>query len=50
MAAIPLYFSMDQEGQHLSLEHTHPPASLVIHGNRWAVQRSIKENWITKGS
>jgi hypothetical protein len=50
MAAIPLYFSMDQEGQHLSLEHTHPPASLVIHGDRWAVQRSIKENWITKGS
>jgi hypothetical protein len=33
MAAIPLFLSSAEDGAHLSLEHTHPPASMVVHGH-----------------
>ena len=29
----------------MSLEHTHPPASLSIHGNRFIAQRFLKHAW-----
>lgn len=45
MTAIPLYFSCAMNGSYLSLEHTHPPASLVIHGNRWEAQKLLKKRW-----
>ena len=45
MAAIPLYFSCANKGEFLSLEHTHPPASLVVHGNRFGVQKHLKQFW-----
>ena len=45
MSAIPLYFSRTIDGAHLSLEHTHPPASLVVHGERWEIQKSLKNHW-----
>lgn len=45
LAGIPLYFSRSLDGSSLSLEHTHPPASYVIHGNRWAAQKLIKSTW-----
>ena len=48
LAGIPLYFSRTSDGSELSMEHTHPPASLVIHGERWAAQRIIKEKWFNK--
>lgn len=48
MAAIPLYFSSTKDGAYLSLEHTHPPASLVIHGRRWGAQRLLKSRWFAK--
>jgi len=48
MAAIPLYFSSTSDGSHLSLEHTHPPASLVIHGKRWQAQKILKDLWYSK--
>ena len=32
----------------MTLEHTHPPASLVLHGNRNAIQGQIKSNWFNK--
>jgi hypothetical protein len=48
MAAIPLYFSCTKEGRHLSLEHSHPPSSLAIHGNRFGVQKDLKTYWFTK--
>jgi hypothetical protein len=48
MAAIPLYFSCANQGEFLSLEHTHPPASLVVHGNRFGAQKALKEYWATK--
>jgi hypothetical protein len=48
MSAIPLYLSRTVDGAHLSLEHTHPPASFVVHGNRWEIQKSLKINWLSK--
>lgn len=48
MAAIPLYFSSAMEGAYLSLEHTHPPASLVVHGRRWEAQKLLKNRWFAK--
>ena len=48
MSAIPLYFSKASDGSFLSLEHSHPPASYVIHGRRWEAQRAIKSTWFSK--
>lgn len=50
MAALPLYFSSTEHGSLLSLEHTHPPASYVIHGRRWDAQKLLKERWFAKVS
>jgi hypothetical protein len=48
MASIPLYLSSAMDGAYLSLEHTHPPASLVVHGRRWEAQKLLKKRWFTK--
>jgi hypothetical protein len=48
MSGIPLYFSALEKGRMLSLEHTHPPASYVIHGKRWEAQKIIKNLWFAK--
>ena len=48
MAFIPLYFSSYKLGEMLSLEHTHPPASFVVHGNRFGAQKQIKEYWFSQ--
>lgn len=48
MAGIPLYFSSAMQGTYLSLEHTHPPASLVAHGQRWEAQKLLKKRWFEK--
>jgi hypothetical protein len=45
ISGIPLYFSKSICGKYLSLEHTHPPASCVIHGQRWQAQRMIKNHF-----
>lgn len=48
MSGIPLYFSRTSDGSFLSLEHTHPPASYVIHGRRWEAQKLLKQIWFAK--
>jgi hypothetical protein len=48
MAGIPLYFSRTTDGAFMSLEHTHPPASFVVHGSRWEAQKLLKKHWFTK--
>lgn len=48
MAGIPLYFSRVDNGSFLSLEHTHPPASLVVLGRRWEAQKILKKIWFMK--
>jgi len=48
MASIPLYFSCENHGEFLSLEHSHPPASLVVHGERFAAQKHLKDYWFSQ--
>jgi hypothetical protein len=48
MAAIPFGFGYNDDQTILSLEHTHPPASLVLHGNRSHMQSIIKTKWFQK--
>jgi hypothetical protein len=48
MSGIPLYLSKTADGGCMSLEHTHPPASYVIHGKRWDAQKILKNNWFAK--
>ena len=43
MSGIPLFYSKTSDGRFLSLEHTHPPASFVVHGKRWDVQKILKQ-------
>jgi hypothetical protein len=50
MSGIPLYFSRTADGRYLSLEHTHPPASSVVHGRRWDAQKLLKQLWFSKVS
>ena len=48
VSGIPLYLSKTADGRYLSLEHTHPPASYVIHGKRWEAQKILKNYWFAK--
>ncbi len=46
MTGIPLYISHDSALRELSLEHSHPPAELVIFGNRNKIQGHMKNWWL----
>jgi len=48
MAGIPFGLGVAKNGSMLSLEHTHPPASLVLFGNRRAMQSRIKKHWLER--
>jgi hypothetical protein len=48
MAGIPFGLGISNDFKMLSLEHTHPPASLVLHGDRRAIQGKIKKNWVNR--
>lgn len=48
MAGIPFGLGISNDSKMLSMEHTHPPASLVLHGNRRAIQGTIKKNWMSR--
>ena len=48
IAGIPFGLGIAKSGKMLSLEHTHPPASLVLHGHRRVIQGTIKKSWIEK--
>ena len=45
MAGIPFGLGIQKNKKMLSMEHTHPPASFVIHGDRFKVQGEIKRRW-----
>ena len=45
MAGIPFGLGIANDGSMLSMEHTHPPASLVLFGNRNSIQGQIKKKW-----
>jgi hypothetical protein len=48
MSGIPFGLGIAKDRSMLSLEHTHPPASLVLFGNRNEVQGRIKKNWLER--
>ena len=43
---IPYFVAHSREDEVLSFEHTHPPSSLVVLGNRFGVQKTIKQSWL----
>jgi hypothetical protein len=45
MAGIPFGLGISHDGNMLSMEHTHPPASLVLFGSRNTIQSRVKQNW-----
>lgn len=45
MSGVPLFLSISEDLTAMSLEHTHPPASYVVHGKRWASQKYLKSRW-----
>jgi hypothetical protein len=45
MAGIPFGFGKSISSGMLSLEHTHPPGSFTIHGDRFLSQKNIKVGW-----
>jgi len=48
IVGIPLFMTAYKKGKELSLEHTHPPASFAIHGDRWGLHKKIKKIWTEK--
>jgi len=48
VAGIPFGLGIFEDGQMLSMEHTHPPASFVLFGDRFGVQGSIKKRWFSR--
>lgn len=48
MAGIPFGLGISEDNKLLSLEHTHPPASLTIFGNRFGFQNEIKKRWFER--
>lgn len=48
MAGIPFGFGVAEDKTMLSLEHTHPPASFAVHGERFKVQNNIKKQWFNE--
>ena len=48
IAGIPFGLGVARNASMLSLEHTHPPASLVLFGNRSAMQSRIKKRWLER--
>jgi len=48
MAALPLFIAFNTKTNALSVEHTHPGASFVVHGQRWMAQNILKDLWFNK--
>jgi hypothetical protein len=45
MAAVPFGLGISSDNKGLSLEHTHPPGSFVVRGDRNKIQKQIKTDW-----
>lgn len=45
MPAIPFGLGISNDLKFMSLEHTHPPGSFVVRGDRHKIQKKIKQNW-----
>ena len=47
ISGIPIFLSYSEKDNSISLEHTHPPSNLIIHGERKKAQKQIKKNWFS---
>ena len=47
MAGVPFGLGIGKNNKMLSLEHTHPPASFAVHGERYGIQGEIKRQWFS---
>lgn len=45
MPAVPFGLGISNDSRFMSLEHTHPPGSFVVRGDRNKIQKTIKTNW-----
>jgi hypothetical protein len=48
MPGIPFGLGVSHNKKMLSMEHTHPPASFVLFGNRFGMQSKVKSAWFKK--
>jgi len=48
ISGVPIFFAKTKDVQGFSLEHTHPPASFAIHGNRTKAQQLLKQIWFAE--
>ena len=48
MAGIPFGLGVSHNKKMLSMEHTHPPASFVLFGNRIGIQSKVKKAWFQR--
>jgi hypothetical protein len=45
ISAVPFGLGIAKDKSIMSLEHTHPPASFFLHGDRWKQQAQTKKAW-----
>ncbi len=48
ISAVPFGLGIAHDGSMMSLEHTHPPASFFLHGERWGQQALTKQAWFSQ--
>ncbi len=47
IGGVPFGLGIGKNNRMLSLEHTHPPASFAVHGERYRIQGEIKRKWFS---
>jgi hypothetical protein len=48
LTGIPIFLTHDLGFTKMSLEHTHPPAEMLVFGNRGKLQKQMKGWWLSK--
>jgi len=48
ISAVPFGLGIAHDRSMMSLEHTHPPASFFLHGERWKQQALTKQAWFSQ--
>lgn len=47
LTGIPIFLTHDLEFTKMSMEHTHPPAEMLVFGNKWELQNKMKGWWLS---
>ena len=48
LTGIPIFLTHDLKFTKMSLEHTHPPAEMLVFGDRGKIQKQMKNWWLSK--